>query len=171
MFRPKLLIGSVAFAAALAGAAAAQPAMSARDFAQAAAQSDNFEIQAGRVAVAESRDPRVQAFARQMIEDHSRSREALRQAAAAAGLPPLPTSMSGDQARLLSALQSQSGPAFDRTYARQQAIAHQGALTTEQGYAAQGSDPNLRQSAHSAVPLIQHHLEMAQQMKAALAGS
>ena len=47
---------------------------------------------------------------------------------------------------------------------RQQVLAHVSALVVEQGYAAGGSDPNLRQAAQSAVPVIQRHLQMARQL-------
>ncbi len=136
----------------------------------ASAQSDAYEIQAGRTAAAQTTDPRVRSFAEEMILDHTRTSEALGRAAAASGLEPPPPMLGGDQARMLSALQSQTGPDFDRSYARQQVIAHQGALAVEQSYAADGKDPNLRRAAAEATPLIRHHLEMAQQLKASLGG-
>jgi putative membrane protein len=79
--------------------------------------------------------------------------------------------MSSDQASLLSALQSLTGAEFDRTYARQQLLAHRQAIAVEQSYASAGSDANLRDAAQSALPMIQHHLEMAEQMREALGGS
>jgi putative membrane protein len=43
-------------------------------------------------------------------------------------------------------------------------LAHTGALATMRSYAAQGSDPNLRRVASSAVPIIERHLQMAREM-------
>jgi putative membrane protein len=70
----------------------------------------------------------------------------------------------GDQMRFLAGLQSLRGTEFDREYARQQVLAHTSALTTMRSYATKGSDPNLRRAAVFAVPIIEHHLEMARQM-------
>ena len=163
----------LAFAAlALAGAAAAEPPAPPppKDFATMSAQSDQYEIQAGRTAAVQTTDPRVRSFAQQMILDHGQTSEAVGRAAAASGLPPPPPAMGADQARMLSALQSLRGPDFDRAYMKQQVLAHHEALAVQQTYAAAGKDPNLRRTAEQAVPLIQHHLDMAQQLKMALGG-
>ncbi len=79
--------------------------------------------------------------------------------------------MDSDQAVLLAALQSLRGPDFDRTYAKQQVLAHRQALAVEQSFASEGTDPNLRRVARSSVPMIQRHLELAHQMRAAVGGS
>ena len=79
--------------------------------------------------------------------------------------------MSGDQARLLSELQSLRGKQFDQAYARHQALAHRSALLVEQRYAAEGDDPAVRRAASSATAVIASHLAMAEQMRAALGGS
>lgn len=147
--------------------AAPPPPPSTADFVKAAAASDQFEILEGRVAAVEGRSPRVRAFAQQMIQEHSATTQALAQAASRSGLPPPPMALSGDQAMLLSALQSLSGPEFDRTYLRHQVLGHQSALVVAQGYAAAGADAGVRQAAQSTVPIIQHHLDMARQMQAA----
>jgi putative membrane protein len=144
---------------------------SAPDFAIDAAQSDAYEVVAAQDALAQSRNPRVKAFAQQMIDDHTRMSESLRRAATASGVSLPPPAISSDQASLLSALQSLTGAEFDRTYARQQVLAHRQAIAVEQTYASAGSDTNLRGVAQSALPVIQHHLEMAEQMRAALGGS
>ena len=83
---------------------------STKDFVEAAAQSDHFEIVEAQTALAQTHDPRVRAFARQMIPAHTETSQVLQQAARRAGLPPPPMSLSGDQQRLLGALQSQRGP-------------------------------------------------------------
>jgi putative membrane protein len=172
MFRTAIWLAGVVVLAVVGGTpAGAQPPMSPRDFLSAAAQSDQYEIEAGRVALTQSENGRVRAFAQQMVDDHTRTGEALREAARASGLPPPPSAMSGDQQKMLSALQSMTGADLDRTYATQQVNAHTAALVTEQAYAAAGSDPNLRKVAQSGAPLIEHHLGMARQMKASLGGS
>ena len=153
--------------------ASAQTAIppSPKDFVMAAAQSDQYEIQAGDVAIAQSQNPQIRAFAREMIVDHNQTSKALARAAAASSLPPPIAAMSSEGAALLAALQSLRGADFDRTYVKQQVLAHQQALAVEQSFAAAGADPNLREVARTTVPLIDRHLKMAQQIDAALDGS
>ena len=171
MGRRSFPIATLALMAA-AGAAIAQTAIppTAKDFALAAAQSDRYEIVAGHVAITQSRDPKIRAFAKAMIDAHTRTSQDLSRAAMASGLPPPPPAMSSDQAAMLSSLQSLRGADFDKAYAGQQVIAHSGALAVEQSYATAGTDMNLKAAARAAVPIIQRHLEMAQQIKAALSG-
>src|ERR1700712_4172272 len=83
------------------------------DFAMASAQSDAYEIDAARVAEVEAHDPKIRDFAKQMLQDHTMTRDALKAAALKANLPPLPDTPNPDQARLLSALQSLKGHDFN----------------------------------------------------------
>jgi putative membrane protein len=137
-----------------------------REFVMAAAQSDTFEIMEAQTALAQSTDPQVRNFAQMMIDAHTKTSQALTEAASRAGLKPPAKAMSSDQAAMLSALQSLRGPEFDRMYARQQALAHRAALTTEQNYAASGDQSDVRSAATSAVPIITSHLQMAEQLQA-----
>ena len=167
--RRSVILAALA-AAALGGAVRADPPppMSTRDFVQAASHSDQFEILEAQTAGVEGRDPRVKAFAREMVRDHTQTSDALQRAAAASGLPP-PSPGPGDEgAKMLAALQGQRGADFDRTYARQQVLGHQEALVVQQGYAAQGADAAVRGAARSAVPVVEHHLEQARRLCAAL---
>ncbi len=165
-FTPVLVIAAFAFAA---GQAAAQPKPpSPEDFANAAAQSDQYEIQAGRVALIQALNPQVKVFAQQMIDAHTQTSMALLVAVRSSGLKPPPPIVGADQARMLGALQSTKGADFDKAYATQQMNAHVAALVTEQGYANDGSDANLRRAAQASVPIIQHHLEMARALQASL---
>jgi putative membrane protein len=144
---------------------------SAANFAMSAAQSDQYEIDAAEDAVVQSHNPTVRAFAQQMIQDHTHAEAAVREAAVASGLPAPPPAISTDQAHLLASLQSLRGPNFDQAYAHQQVLAHQEALTVEQSYAAAGTDADLRKAAQADIPMIRRHLQLAQQMAAAVGGS
>ena len=162
-----LLTASFALAAAPAGAQETGSRQT-REFVQAAASADQFEILAAETALTQSSNPDVRAFAARMIQDHQQTGRALRDAAARSGLNPPETAMSGDQAQWLGALQSVNGNAFDALYLKQQLLAHRSALVVEQMYAKSGDDPDVRQSATSAVPLVSSHVEMATQAAAKL---
>ena len=139
-----------------------------REFVQAVASSGQFEILAAETALTQSTNPDVRAFAARMLQDHQQLAGALRDAATRSGLKPPEMAMSVDQAQLLGALQSVSGKEFDNLYFKQQMLAYRSALTVEEMYAKTGDDPNLRQLATSAVPLISSHSDMANQAVAKL---
>ena len=170
----ELRLATVAWAAVfMASVAQAQTPMTpaSGDFATAATQSDQFEIVEAQTVLAQSADMRIRAFAQEMMDDHTATSRRLRQAMISSGMTALPTGLSGDQQKMLGALQSLRGSDFDRTYAKQQVLAHDQALVVERSYATDGSDAQLRSAAQSAVPVIERHLDMARQMRATLGGS
>jgi putative membrane protein len=135
------------------------------EFAESLAQSDGYELAAAQTALAQSRNPRVRAFAERMVADHEQMAQALRDAAKASGLEPPRPHVGGDQMRFLASLQSLSGAQFDREYARQQMLAHTSALAMMRSYAEKGSDSNLRRMASSATPIIERHLQTARELQ------
>ena len=156
----------VAAAAIAAPALAQEPgSRQTREFVQAAAQSDEFEIMEATTALAESRDPQVRAFATMMIDAHRQTSDRLLEAVAKAGLAPPKPGLNNDQAEFLAALQSQRGADFDRVYRRQQLMAHHAALVTQQVYAAGGDQAAIKQAAAATVPIVSSHLQMAEQMQ------
>jgi putative membrane protein len=161
---PHIIVGCTALLMFASASAQTPMPPSAEDFVMAASQSDQYEIEAARVATAQSRNPRVVSFAQMMIQEHTRMSADLRAAASASKLPAPDSGMSSDQATLLSSLQSERGTDFDKTYARQQVLAHEQAKAVVGSYATAGSDANLRKTARSAFPTIRQHLEMAQKL-------
>lgn len=167
--RPALVLLACALSCP-AFAAADRGSRQTREFVQAAGQSDSFEILEAQTVLGQSSNPDVRAFAQHMLDDHSRTKAALATATARAGLAPPPDGPSTDQAQMLNALQSQRGADFDKTYIKQQALAHHSALIVEQKYAAEGDQPAIREAAASAVPIISAHLQMADRMKSQSGG-
>jgi putative membrane protein len=161
------VIVSVVMVAALATAAMAQQPGSrqTRDFVQAAAQSDTFEMLEATTALAQSQDAQVRSFAQAMIQAHHQTSDALRQAVTKVSLEQPNPGVSGDQSAFLAALQSARGADFDKLYVRQQVLAHRAALAVEQGYATSGDDATIRQVASTTVPIVSSHLQMAEQMQ------
>ena len=142
-----------------------------KDFVLAAAQSDQYEIMAAHLADVQGQDAHIRTFAQAMIRDHTRLTEDLRKAATASGLPPPSSGMSSDEAALLSGLQGLRGAEFDKAYARQQELAHAQAVAVEDSFATGGADANLKQAAQTALPTIQDHLKIAQQLRVEVGGN
>ena len=164
-----LVLGLMAATALSTGAMAQAPPVTASDFAAAVAESDAYEIAAAQIVLTESHNPSVRDFAQQMVRAHLSMNAALVQAAARSGLKPPAAIVGGELAPLLAALQGARGPDLDLAYARQQVVAHSGALTSEGRYARAGSDEGLRRVAASDLPLINQHLQAARALRSTLA--
>ncbi|WP_027798479.1 DUF4142 domain-containing protein [Paraburkholderia dilworthii] len=139
-----------------------------QQFIQDASKSDATEIAASRIALKNSRDPRVKKFAQQMIADHTKLSRSMAALAAKKGLATTP---SADSA-LVGKLQTLKGQQFDEAYMEQLGLeAHQRAVDLFQQESQSGTDSQLKAAAARALPIIKHHLEMAQQLAGAMKGS
>lgn len=134
-------------------------------FANVAAASDTFEIEAARLALTKANSAKIKTFAEQMIKAHTESTAKLKAAAAAAtpAITPVPALTAAQQSKL-DALGSQTGAAFDRAYAESQVTAHQETLDALKGYAAGGDVPSLNVFAKGLVPIVTGHLNMAKSL-------
>jgi putative membrane protein len=170
----KTIILSGAAALALAAAAHAQtppqpgPALPTPDFITAAAQTDEFERQEGRMAETQAGDPHVKEFGHMMTIDHADTTRKLRAAIAKAGLPePPPPPLTAEQQQMIDALRGVTGEPFDKMYLGQQIQTHEMALHVMQSYAANGDNAVLREAASNTVPVVEHHLAVARQLREA----
>ena len=141
----------------------AQPmaGVSATDYVKMAADSDMYEIQSSKIALAKSRNPAVKSFAKQMISDHMLTSKSLmaalsnpdRQIAKPAMM------LSSDNASKIALLKKAPKGNFDNLYQQQQLQAHQMAWSLHKGYATDGTDVALKQVASTAVPVVERHLQ------------
>jgi len=132
-----------------------------------AGSANQYEIQASQLALQASANPGVRNLANVIIADHNAMGQQVAAAAASAGLaPPPPTLLPAEQSMLDQLRASGTGPSFDMTYQQQQISAHQQAIQMMQNYAASGDVPALRTVASGAIPVMQKHLAMAQQIVA-----
>ena len=170
------MIGAISLSALGAGAATAQlptpPQSAATSQAMAylfyGGAGDIFEITTSMMAIQHSQNPQVRAFATMLIDDHTRLTNNALATAMAAGVTPPPPELSPAQKAMIGQLIAAGPAGFDRAYLSQQVPAHQMALSMNQGYAAGGDVPALRQGAQAAVPVIQGHLAQAQQLLASV---
>lgn len=129
---------------------------------------DVFEISTSTMAVQHSQNPAVRAFATMLIADHTNLTNGALGTAKGAGVMAPPPVLSPAQMGMITQLMAAGPAGFDSAYLQQQVNAHQMALAMQQGYAAHGDTPALRQGAASAVPVIQGHLANAQRLLAAV---
>ena len=133
-------------------------------FIQQVAISDLFETASARLALARGTDAQKQ-FANQMLQDHGKTSADVRRLIAQRGLKvDVPSLLDPPHQALLDKLNATEGAAFAATYAEQQVQAHQQAVTLFRGYAGNGDFPELKQWAAQTLPVLEHHLQMAQQL-------
>jgi len=164
----KRYIALAALMAAFATPAAAQsvavaPApllvpMTAEGFRAMALQSDAFEISSSQLALQRSRSPAIRSFARQMVQDHTMTSQALGVPAGSA------VALDARHASMLNQLAPLGGRAFDAAYGQMQVMAHQEAVGMFAAYAQGGVDPAMRAFAQQVLPSLQMHLTMAQRL-------
>lgn len=146
----------------------------AQGFAREVALTDMYEVNAGRVALEKSKNARVREFAQMMIDDHTRSSQALQQAAITGNSTPggvttgngeysMPANLDQERQRQLDTLQRLDGAEFDREYMTQQVAGHRKTLDLLKAYAATGDVDELRQFAQGAIPAVQKHHDWLEQ--------
>ena len=128
---------------------------------------DAFEITSSMIALKNSQNADVRAFATMLIADHTKLTNTTLASAKAAGLMPPPPILTRQQMDGIKQLTAAAAN-FDRFYLQQQMAAHQKALALHQGYAANGDTRPLRQNAATAAPIIQSHLQRVQQLMSRL---
>jgi len=140
------------------GAVAKADAKMMRDLAQA----NLAEIATGKLALEKSQNDQVKAFAQKMIDDHTKSQKQLEELAQQKGvtLPTEPDAKHKASAKMLSALE---GDKFDKMYMNQVGVrdhknTHQMLVKAEK----KAKDQDLQNLAQSTAPIVENHLEMAQ---------
>ena len=130
-----------------------------RRFVEKAASGGMAEVQAAQLAEQKSQDPKVKAFAQQMITDHTAANQQLTTIAQQKGLT-VPASLDAKDQKEIDKLQSLSGPKFDRIYMKGQQRDHEAMLKLLQHEASSGKDADLKSFADQTVPTVQKHIEL-----------
>ncbi len=145
---------------ALASAVAA----SSNSFVENAAQGGILEIEAAKLALEKSKSTDVREFATQMQADHSKVNQELTALAKKQDIEvPDEASMIDKAKKLLLEMRDES---FDKAYANNQVAAHEQTITLFKKEAESSENPELKAFAAEKLPALQHHLEMAKQLKA-----
>ena len=134
------------------------------EFVDKAQKAGRVEVQASQVALQRSNNPAVKRFAQQMVTEHSKANEALRQLAAKKGVS-VPNDPAVDPD--VEALKQKKGREFDVAYiALAGPDAHEQAVALFQRESEKGQDPDLRGFAHQTLPTLRHHLSEAREVSA-----
>jgi len=133
------------------------------DFIKEAATSDILEIEAAKVAQQKG-NPTEKKFAEQMITDHTKTSQELKQLVDGENKSALPTGLDDSSEKKLDRLRDTKPADFASEYDPMQVNAHKDAVSLFERYSKGGDDPKLKDWAGKTLPALQHHLELAQEM-------
>ncbi|MBN9560177.1 MAG: DUF4142 domain-containing protein [Alphaproteobacteria bacterium] len=147
-----------------------QPNVPDRVFIRAAAVGGQGEVELGQLAEKQGQNSAIQRFARRMVQDHSHANEQLAQIAQAAQVP-VPSGPDADSKAMHAQLVSLQDGEFDRAYIRGQIAAHQVTAQLLAYEIGSGQDSQLQKFAEETLPVVLHHLALAQDIDAQLTGA
>jgi putative membrane protein len=131
--------------------------MAPQGFAEKAAQSDKFEMEAAKLVLEKGKSDEIKAFANDMVKDHGHSTHNLKEAAAKDGVT-LPPDLSPELREKLESLKPLSGPQLDAAYVSTQVSVHTEAVELFDKYSKDGEGGALKSFAMATYPTIRMHL-------------
>ncbi len=133
-----------------------------KDFVMKAAQGGMAEVQLGQTAQSKATDPDVQAFAKKMVDDHSKANDELKQLATTKGLA-LPADLDAEHKKVVDDISGKSGKAFDKAYMSAMVSDHEKTVKLLQKESTSAQDADLKNWASKTLPTVEEHLNMAKQ--------
>lgn len=124
------------------------------------------EVKLGQLATQKAASPDVKQFGQQMVDDHGKANDELKQLAAGKGIT-LPTSLDKKHKQTYSHMSRLTGQNFDHAYAADMVKDHQKDVSEFEKEATSGTDPDVKAWAAKTLPTLQEHLRMAQSLPGA----
>jgi putative membrane protein len=147
----------------------ASPALaktSTADFVKKAAIANKFEIDSSQLALKQSQDDGVKAFAQQMIDDHTKAGDAFGDALKSAKTPMTPpTDLDKSHQKDMDKLGKLQAASFDKQYIKMQVSAHKDAVKLFTDYSKKGDDASLKNFATTTLPTLQQHLDSVNKLQ------
>ncbi|HYD61466.1 MAG TPA: DUF4142 domain-containing protein [Noviherbaspirillum sp.] len=130
-------------------------------------QSNLAEIEAGKVALSQSKNDQVRNFAQKMIDDHQQAQKDLEQLAQAKGMT-LPTEPDSKHKSALKKLSALEGDKFDKQYMKQGGLSdHRDTHRLLQRAQTRAKDADLKALTAKMEPIVSQHLTMAKEVTSA----
>jgi putative membrane protein len=127
-----------------------------QEFAQQAARSNSFEIQAAMLAIERGKDEPAKQFARDMVRDHTKAQADLESAAKNEGMRINPE-LGDENMKKLAALKAASDVDFDQAYLSTQITAHEDAVALFTAFAKDGPNGPIKNFATSTIGTLRTH--------------
>jgi putative membrane protein len=136
-----------------------------QDFVTEAANSDTLEIMAAKFAQ-EKGNADEKKFAEQMTADHTKTSNDLKRLIDNGDVKAIiPVKLDGSSQKKLDELRDAKPQDFPGYYDPMQVSAHKDAVSLFERYAKSGDNPKLKDWAGKTLPTLQHHLQMAEDLK------
>lgn len=123
-----------------------------------------LEVELGRLAEKNAAAASVKKFGQEMVTDHSKANDELMALAKTKGIS-LPAALSDKCQKKYNELAAKTGKDFDKAYMDAQVDGHKDVVDLLQKEAEKGEDADVRTWAQGKLPVVQHHLDMAKQIK------
>ncbi len=166
-----VIIGALAMA--LGGVRASAQAPSDAQIVQIVQTANQIDIRQSKLALQKSKDSQVKEFANQMISDHTALEKSVADLAKKLNVTPQDSDTSkqlnqqaADEAKKLKSL---SGKAFDKEYASHEVAFHQAVIdAATKTLIPNAHNQELKSALQDAAPLLQGHLQHAEQLQKSL---
>jgi putative membrane protein len=160
-------VGLVLAFASLTTLAQREAPYSDKDFVTKVASSGLHEVELGNLAKNQASSPDVKKFAERMVADHGKANEALKKAAAEAGIT-LPAKMLDEHQKHITQIRNLKGADFDRAYMKHMVESHTSGEKLFTQASKEATNPRLKEFATKTLPTIQEHLKIAKQINEGL---
>jgi putative membrane protein len=135
-----------------------------QNFMREAAIGNQAEIQLGQMAQEKSGSPEVKSFGQRMVKDHSDTSDKLKNIAESQHIS-LPVGLDPQHKDVTARLSRLSGPQFDQAYMQLMVQEHTKDVDKFKKEAADAHDDTVKQFAAASLPILQSHLNEAQQVE------
>ena len=131
------------------------------------AQANVNEVAAGNIALEKASAPEVKAFARKMVDDHTKGLQEVQQVAQAKNVA-LPTEPDAKHKKMADRLNALGGEQFDRAYVANAGVNdHKAAHKLVTDAQRKAKDPDIKALAAKLQPTIDEHMKSVPQQAAA----
>jgi putative membrane protein len=131
-----------------------------KDFIMKAAEDGMLEVELGQLALKQASSEDVKAFARRMVDDHTKANQELTTLAGTKAVTP-PSSLDAKHKQMMDKLSKLSGAEFDREYMKAMVKDHQKAVELFERQSKSGRDTELKAWADKTLPTLREHHQMA----------
>lgn len=138
-----------------------------KEFVSTAGMAGLYEVQAANLAVQQATNPDVQAFAQQMLTDHSQINHELQELATVKGLA-LPTELTGSHKAAVDHLTTLAGAEFDKAYMQHMVSDHDHDIAEFERASASATDQDIKGWAARTLTTLKSHAALAMEVSARL---
>lgn len=132
-----------------------------KSFIMKAANGGMTEVEAGKSAAQKGASDAVKDFGNQMVKDHSKANDQLKEVASKMGVS-VPDKVDSMHEAKLAKMNKMSGAAFDKAYVMDMIKAHQKDIAEFETADKQVKNADLKKFIEETVPVMKEHLEMIQ---------